>query len=198
MCGRIGSGFTPPKYGFRSWWISVTRIRPPPRSRLIQPAPAPHIGSTRTLTSAALSASRSRVRRRKRSYPSNGSKRSTIPAASASAKGRRGRSSPPLAAIPASMTESISGPAAEPAGDLTLKPLSVHGLWLAVMTTPADAPRSRTSYELICVGTARSAKMTLMSRASSTSAAATAKCSDAKRRSYAITTPRPCSPRSTT
>ena len=26
--GGIGSGFTPPKYGFRSAWISVIRIRP--------------------------------------------------------------------------------------------------------------------------------------------------------------------------
>ena len=54
------------------------------------------------------------------------------------------------------MTASISGPAAEPDGDLTLKPLSVQGLWLAVMTMPAEAPRSTTSYELIWVGTARS------------------------------------------
>ena len=29
--------------------------------------------------------------------------------------------------------------------DFTLKPLSVHGLWLAVITTPAAAPRSTTS-----------------------------------------------------
>ena len=62
--------------------------------------------------------------------------------------------SPPLAAMPASMTASMSGPAAEPEGDLTLKPLSVQGLWLAVMTMPAAAPRSTTSYELIWVGTA--------------------------------------------
>ncbi len=33
MFGRIGSGLTPPKYGLRSWWISVTRIRPPARRR---------------------------------------------------------------------------------------------------------------------------------------------------------------------
>ena len=36
-----------------------------------------------------------------------------------------------------------------PVGALTLKPLSVQGLWLAVITTPAAAPRSTTSYELI-------------------------------------------------
>ena len=137
MCGRIGSGLTPPKYGLRSWWISVTRIRPPASRRLSQPAPAPHIGSTRTLMSAARRASRSSVRLRKRSYPSNGSNRSTSPSASASAKGRLGSACPPLAAIPASKTASMSGPAAEPAGDFTLKPLSVHGLWLAVITTPA-------------------------------------------------------------
>ena len=41
--------------------------------------------------------------------------------------------------------ERISGPAAAPDGDLTLKPLSVHGLWLAVMTMPAAAPRWTTS-----------------------------------------------------
>ena len=35
------------------------------------------------------------------------------------------------------MTASMSGPPAEPVGALTLKPLSVHGLWLAVMTIPA-------------------------------------------------------------
>ena len=48
----------------------------------------------------------------------------------------------------------MSGPAAEPLGDLTLNPLSVHGLWLAVITMPAAEPRSTTSYELIWVGTA--------------------------------------------
>ena len=52
---------------------------------------------------------------------------------------------PPLLAIWASMSERISGPAAAPVGDLTLKPLSVQGLWLAVMTMPAAAPRSTTS-----------------------------------------------------
>ena len=64
MFGGIGSGLTPPKYGLRSGWISVTRILPPASSRGIQPAPAPHIGSTRTAMSAAFSASRSSVRRR--------------------------------------------------------------------------------------------------------------------------------------
>jgi len=38
-----------------------------------------------------------------------------------------------------------ASPAAAPVDDLTLKPLSVHGLWLAVMTIPAAAPRSTTS-----------------------------------------------------
>ena len=66
-CGRIGSGFTPPKYGLRSLWISVTRIRPPASSRGIQPEPAPYSGSTRIETSAAFSASRSSVRRTNRS-----------------------------------------------------------------------------------------------------------------------------------
>ena len=57
----------------------------------------------------------------------------------------------------------MSGPPADPSGDLTLKPLSVHGLWLAVITTPAAAPRSTTSYELIWVGTARTPNATGMS-----------------------------------
>ena len=145
MCGRIGSGLTPPKYGLRSWWSSVTRIRPPSSSRLSQPAPEPHSGSTSTEMSAAFSASRSTVRRTNCSYPSYGSKRSTNPAASASASGRRSIGSPPLRAICASITARISWPAAAPVGALTLNPLSVHGLWLAVITMPAAAPRDTTS-----------------------------------------------------
>ena len=61
---------------------------------------------------------------------------------------------PAPAAMRASIAASISGPAAAPVGDLTLKPLSVQGLWLAVMTMPAAAPRWTTSNEDICVGTA--------------------------------------------
>jgi len=81
------------------------------------------------------------------------------------------------------MTLSMSGPPAEPVGALTLKPLSTHGLWLAVMTMPAADPRWTTSYELIWVGTARDANATGMPWARITSAAAVAKCSEAKRRS---------------
>ena len=88
-----------------------------------------------------------------------------------------------MRAICASSAARISGPAAAPVGALTLNPLSVHGLWLAVMTMPAAAPRETTSYELIWVGTARTAKTTGMSRARRTSAAAIAKCSEANRRS---------------
>ena len=47
--------------------ISVTRILPPASSRVIQPEPAPHIGSTRRWTVAALRSSMSSVRRTKRS-----------------------------------------------------------------------------------------------------------------------------------
>ena len=89
----------------------------------------------------------------------------------------------PLIDSRASTTARISGPAAAPVGAFTLKPLSTHGLWLAVMTMPAAAPRSTTSYELICVGTAWTARKTGMSWASRTSAAASAKCSEANRRS---------------
>ena len=81
------------------------------------------------------------------------------------------------------MTPRMSAPAAAPVGALTLKPLSTHGLWLAVMTMPAAAPRSTTSYELIWVGTAWTANATGMSCASRISAAAIAKNSDEKRRS---------------
>ena len=92
----------------------------------------------------------------------------------------------------------MSGPAAAPVGALTLKPLSVHGLWEAVITIPAAAPRWTTSYELIWVGTAAGAIATGMSWARRTSAAAAAKCSEANRRSNATTTPFACSPRPTT
>ena len=51
------------------------------------------------------------------------------------------------------MRLSRSGPAAAPVGDFTLKPLSIQGLWLAVITMPIAAPRITTSYEAICVGT---------------------------------------------
>ena len=88
-----------------------------------------------------------------------------------------------MTASRASMTDRISAPAAAPVGALTLNPLSTHGLWLAVMTIPAAAPRSTTSYEHIWVGTAWTAKATPMSWASRTSAAAIAKYSDEKRRS---------------
>ena len=60
--GAMGSGLTPPNHGLRSEWISVTRILPPASRRGIQPAPAPHIGSTSTRMSAAFSRSRSSER----------------------------------------------------------------------------------------------------------------------------------------
>ena len=63
-----------------------------------------------------------------------------MPAASASANGRRAMPTPPLTARRDSMTDRISAPAAAPVGALTLKPLSTHGLWLAVMTIPAADP----------------------------------------------------------
>ena len=92
----------------------------------------------------------------------------------------------------------MSAPPAAPVGALTLNPLSTHGLWLAVMTMPAAAPRSTTSYELIWVGTAWSDRATGMPWARTTSAAAAAKCSEANRRSKAMTTPLADSPRSVT
>ena len=57
----------------------------------------------------------------------------------------------------------MSGLAAAPVGDLTLKPLSGYGLCEAVIMIPHAAPRSTTSYEVICVGTAVCAMATGMS-----------------------------------
>ena len=88
-----------------------------------------------------------------------------------------------MASIAASIVGSMSAPAAAPVGDLTLNPLSVHGLCEAVITMPAAEPRWTTSYELIWVGTAVRLIATGMSWASRTSAAARAKCSEANRRS---------------
>ena len=81
------------------------------------------------------------------------------------------------------MRFSSSGPAAAPDGAFTLKPLSSHGLWLAVMTTPIAEPRSTTSYDAIWVGTAVCAYATGMLWASKISAAVTAKSSEPNRRS---------------
>ncbi len=90
---------------------------------------------------------------------------------------------PPLSAIPASMTERISAPAAAPVGALTLNPLSVHGLCEAVMTMPAAAPALDDLVGAHLGGDGVRLIATGMSWASSTSAAARAKCSDANRRS---------------
>jgi hypothetical protein len=65
-----------------------------------------------------------------------------------------GGSAPALSRIVFSMTASMSGLAAAPLGDFTLKPLSGYGLCDAVIMIPQAAPRSTTSYEVIWVGTA--------------------------------------------
>ncbi len=54
----------------------------------------------------------------------------------------------------ASIASSMAGAAAPPVSALTLKPLSVHGLWLAVITIPAPALSSRVKKETTWVGTA--------------------------------------------
>ncbi len=59
MLGRIGSGLTPPKYGFRSVCSSRMVSAAPSKRRVNQPAPDPHIGSTSTLPEASLIRSRS-------------------------------------------------------------------------------------------------------------------------------------------
>ena len=90
MFGRIGSGLTPPKYGLRSWWISVDpdpaageQPRDPARAgaphRLDEDV---HVGGLAARRGRASGAGTARS-------PSNGSNRSTRPAASASANGRR-------------------------------------------------------------------------------------------------------------
>ena len=145
----------PPKNGFRSLWISVTRIRPP-REQARDPAGA---GAVQRLDEdrdvgrpqrvevdrpteeplvarrTGRTARRARRPRRRRSAGAR-SRRRRWPRSSP-----RGRTGSPR-------------PAAAPVGALTLKPLSVHGLWEAVITIPAAAPRWTTSYELIWVGTA--------------------------------------------
>src|SRR5256714_2665493 len=98
----------------------------------------------------------------------------------------------------ASRSLSIAGPPAAPVSAFTLNPLSVHGLWLAVITIPAFAFRRIVAHENDCVGAAAVARWTFTSWAATTSAAATAKCSEAKRRSKPITTPRSAPPFFTT
>ncbi len=94
----------------------------------------------------------------------------------------------------ASIAASISGAAAPPVSALTLKPLSVHGLWLAVITIPAPACISRVKKLPTWVGTASGGMKLRMSCAARTSTHARAKCSEAKRRSQATTTPRSAVP----
>ena len=198
MFGRIGSGLTPPKYGLRSWWISVTRIRPPPSSRG-EPARA---GAVHRLDEDV---DVGRLQRVEVDRPADVPLVALERVEALDEAGRLGIGKrpaldrgPPLPAIAASMTDRISGPAAAPVGDLTLKPLSVHGLWLAVMTIPAAAPRWTTSYELIWVGTAVDGERDRDVVGEEDLGGGGAKCSEAKRRSNAMTTPFACSPRSTT
>src|SRR5438874_4157426 len=88
----------------------------------------------------------------------------------------------------------MSGPPAAPVSAFTLKPLSVQGLWLAVITIPAFAFLRIGAHENDCVGAAAVARYTFTSWAATTSAAAAAKCSEANRRSKPITTPRSAPP----
>ena len=92
------------------------------------------------------------------------------------------------------MAFSMSGPAAAPVSAFTLNPLSIHGLWLAVMTMPAFAFLRIVAHENDWVGDAVVARWTGMPCAVTTSVAASAKNSDEKRRSNPMTTPRCASP----
>src|SRR6266576_3749122 len=60
----------------------------------------------------------------------------------------------------ASMAFSMSGPAAAPVSVFTLNPLSIHGLWLAVMTMPAFAFLRIVAHENDWVGDAVVARWT--------------------------------------
>src|SRR5258708_29856637 len=88
----------------------------------------------------------------------------------------------------------MSGPAAAPVSAFTLNPLSIHGLWLAVITMPAFAFLRIVAHENDCVGEAVVARWTGMACAATTSAPASAQYSDEKRRSKPMTTPRDCPP----
>src|SRR5258708_36086401 len=76
---------------------------------------------------------------------------------------------------------SMSGPAAAPVSAFTLNPLSIHGLWLAVMTMPAFAFLRIVAHEDDCVGGAVVAGWTGMPCAATPPAAGSAKNSDEKR-----------------
>ncbi len=80
-----------------------------------------------------------------------------------------------------SISATTSGGAEEPAGLFTLKPLSVPGLWLAVITIAPAAWRSMTAYEITGVGWKRSDSSTRWPLPASTSATARAKRSEPKR-----------------
>ena len=152
MLGAMGSGLTPPNHGLRSLWISVTWILPPASSRGIQPAPEPHIGSTRTRMSAA---QRVEVERPLDVdlVPVEGVERLDHAGGLAVGEGTRGRClAGVLADGPLERGQDLRAGRGAGLGDLTLKPLSVHGLCEAVIITPQAALRSTTSYEVIWVG----------------------------------------------
>ena len=71
-----------------------------------------------------------------------------------------------------SISASMAGEAAAPVSALTLKPLSVHGLWLAVMTIPAFAFFRAVAQENDCVGAATEARWTFTPCAADRCAAA--------------------------
>ena len=125
--GWIGSGFTPPKYGLRSWWISVTRMRPPASSREIQPEPEPQSGSWHR-----------HVGRAQRIEVQGAPHEPLVAVVRVEAldqPGRLGiRERPPLHLVGAVLGQprlddrQHLGAAAAPVGALTLNPLSTHGL----------------------------------------------------------------------
>src|SRR5258705_12762809 len=81
----------------------------------------------------------------------------------------------------ASSSFSMSGAAAAPVSDFTLKPLSGHGLWLAVITIPALAFFRILADENDFVGAAALGKDTRMPCAATNSAGAAAQWADAQR-----------------
>ena len=93
----------------------------------------------------------------------------------------RAPSPPRIAGTACSIALVTSGAAELPEACLILKPFQRAGLWLAVITTPAAAPRSSTACDSAGVGAAVEARATVMPLAANTSAVAFAKASERKR-----------------
>ncbi len=186
--GRMGSGrFISGKDGFRVLWISITFVLPPSSSLENQPAPLPHITSTITVKPASLIFCRSTSFWRFSKYASEASKIMIFLSRSPSLSSRC-FTSPAEAGISASILFNPSGSIALPFSSRTLNPLSVGGLWEAVMLTAPQAFLFTTAYAMVGVGVGPSVRYTFRPLPAKTSAADAAKFSEWKRLSYPTTT----------